>query len=208
MITLPDFRRLIRPMLNKLFLMIGKGILEATNPGETAGKSNQSVKIGLLKDETLGAVPHLQSYGLESRPVAGAEVVGVFINGNRDQGTVLVIGDRRFRPITLESGEVMLYSKFGNSILLKDDDSIEIISPDNIVVTAGEDMIITISGNKTETIGGTSDETSTGKMTKTGDEIDLVGGGSDLSGVVTEKCINTLIGSDYLSVSTTVKADK
>lgn len=129
MISLADFKRLIRPMLNKLFLIIGRGILEATNPGSVPGVANQSIKAGFLKDETLGGVPHLQPYGFESRPVQGAEVLGLFLNGNRDQGTIVMVGDRRFRPITLLEGEVMIYSRFGSSITLKADGGVYIIAP-------------------------------------------------------------------------------
>ena len=208
MISLQDFRLLTRPIFNKLFLIIGRGILEATDPGSTAGKSNQFIKATFLKDETLGAVSQVQPYGMESRPVEGAEVIGLFLNGNRDQGVVLAIGDRRFRPITLESGEVVLYSKFGNSILLKDDGSIEIIVPGNMTEIIGGNKTETIDGDKTEIIGGISNETSTGKMTKTGDKIDLIGGGSSLAGVVTQTCVCPLLGSNHPEGSTVVKADK
>ena len=207
MLSLQDFRRLIQPMMNKISLIMGKGIVETADPGSTAGKSNQIIKATMLQDETLGNVPHVQPYGIESRPEAGAEAVGLFLNGNRDQGVMIVIGDRRYRPITLGSGEVMLYSKFGNSILFKDDGSIVIVSPGDINTTC-VDKTETISGDKAETIGGTSDETSVGKMTKTGDGVDLIGGGLSLAGVVTQTCVCPLLGGNHPEGSTVVKADK
>lgn len=129
MISLNDFRRLVRPIFNKLFLIIGKGTVETTNPGTTPGKSNQIIKATFLRDETLGNVPHLQPYGFESRSLPGAEALGAFINGNRDQGVIVIIADRRHRPITLLEGEVVIYNAFGVSITLTATGKVAIIAP-------------------------------------------------------------------------------
>ena len=138
MITLNDFKRLIRPMLNKLFLIVGRGTLETTDPGIVPGKVNQQIKTTLLRDETIDKVPHVQPYGFESRPVEGAEVIVTCINGNREQAIAIVVGDRRYRPITLIEGEVMIYSKFGQSLLFKDDGSIMVIAPGGFMINGVE----------------------------------------------------------------------
>ena len=97
-----EFQRLTRTMRNKIFLLIGRAILTAINNAE----GTQKVQITGLDGETITDIERMQEYGLETYPDIGAEGLGAFINGNRDQGIVIVIHDRRYRPTDLAAGEV------------------------------------------------------------------------------------------------------
>lgn len=50
---------------------------------------------------------HVQPYGFQSRPLAGAEVVVASMGSHADQRIALIVGDRRY-TIALEAGEVAI----------------------------------------------------------------------------------------------------
>jgi phage gp45-like len=58
----------------------------------------------------------MQNYGFTSHPLGG-DVAVAFLGGNREQGIVLVVDDRRYR-IPLLAGEVAIYDDQGNKIEL------------------------------------------------------------------------------------------
>lgn len=106
MITISDFKRLIRPLQNKIFLLIGRALISAIDNSE----GTQKLSISLLQNENLSGVEKLQDYGFENYPKPGAEGVALFLNGNRNQGIVVVVHDRRYRPSDLVEGEVIVYT--------------------------------------------------------------------------------------------------
>ncbi len=106
-LTLPDFRRLIRPITNKIFLLLGRAVLELIEKND---KGTQKIQVTALANETISDIERFQEYGLETYPKTGAEVFVAFLNGNRDHGIALCVHDSRHRPINLAKGEVCLYS--------------------------------------------------------------------------------------------------
>ena len=86
--------------------MIGRGILLAVNNG---GKF-QRLQFEVLKDDIMTDVTRLQEYGFETKPLAGAEILALFVNGNRDQGVVVCVADKRYRPNYLGDGDVCIYT--------------------------------------------------------------------------------------------------
>jgi len=114
--------RIKSSIMRKIYLIIGRGILEAINNDES---KIQKIQVTGLSGETITDMERPQNYGLESYPDESEdfEVVYACIGGNRDQGVVLVV-HRRDRP-TLEKGEVSLYSKFGKDIVLTKDNTIK-----------------------------------------------------------------------------------
>jgi phage baseplate assembly protein V len=124
MITLLDFSRLIRPIRNKIFLIIGRAILTAVQNSE----QTQKVQVQALHNETLSDVERVQEYGFESYPKPGsAEAVLAAVGGNREQSIVIVVGDRAYRPTDLAEGEVAVYSLSGNVITMKQDGEVHIL---------------------------------------------------------------------------------
>jgi len=117
-----DFKRLIRPIKNKIFLMLGRAVLMAVNNSE----GRKTIQVIALADETISDIEWFQDYGFDSYPPVGAEVVVGFLNGNRDHGIAIGVPDGRYRPTDLVEGESALYHKEGHRVLLKAGGIIEI----------------------------------------------------------------------------------
>ena len=99
---------------NRVNMMLGKALLAAV---DDAGDI-QLVKVAGLAGETQDGIERLQDYGLSSSPPKNSEALVVYLTGNRDHGVVIVCDSGEYRVNQLESGEVVLYSKFGQTILL------------------------------------------------------------------------------------------
>lgn len=124
---------------------------------ETASRNGE-----LLKDELRDGVERMQNYGFTSHPTGG-DVAFAAIGGNREQGIVLVVDDRRYR-IPLEAGEVAMYDDLGNKIeLLRD--MIKVTAVQRVEVEA---PTIKIIGNL-EVVGNI---TTTGTITNNGKHVD------------------------------------
>lgn len=102
----------IRDLGARVRMMFGRGVLRAV----TDTGPRQQVQVELLKDELRDGLEHMQNYGFTSHPLGGDCAVA-FNGGNREQGIVLVIDDRRYR-IPLLAGEVAIYDDLGNKIEL------------------------------------------------------------------------------------------
>lgn len=149
---------MLQNLKNKIFLMLGRGIVKALKTDEGA----QLIQVVALDGETISDIERAEEYGFTAVPEVESEATIGFINGNRDHGIILCIGDRRYRPTTLASGEVMVYDKNGSSVHLKADGS--------IVVTAKKDMTVTADGAALyKSATGNVVEDATGVQLKTGD---------------------------------------
>ena len=104
--NLNDFKRLIAPLRQKIFLLLGRGILKAINNSE----GTQKIQITVLDGEVITNMERFQEYGFETYPFSDSEILAIFLNGNRDHGIALCIHDRRYRPKDLSEGEVALYT--------------------------------------------------------------------------------------------------
>jgi phage baseplate assembly protein V len=119
-----ETRRLLHSITNKIFLLLGRGIVKAM----TSNTGTQGVQVVALSGETISDIERMEEYGFTAVPEVDSEAAIGFLNGNRDQGIVICIADRRYRPTGLASGEVSVYDKNGSKVLLKADGSIEIES--------------------------------------------------------------------------------
>lgn len=99
-------------VLNLVKMVFGRGVIRSV---KDAG-ARQQAQLEMLKDEVIDDVEHMQNYGFTSHPTGGDCAVA-FNGGNREQGIVLVIDDRRYR-IPLLGGEVAMYDDLGNKIEL------------------------------------------------------------------------------------------
>jgi phage baseplate assembly protein V len=109
-------QRFLAPIKKKIFLLIGRAILTAIdNSGNI-----QKIQVTALKDETISDVERAQEYGLETYPKTDseAEVIILFLNGNREQGICVKIHDRANRPTGLNEGDVYLYNADGFQVKL------------------------------------------------------------------------------------------
>ena len=148
----------IRDLGNRVMMMFGRGVLRNVNDAN----GRQQLQVELLKGELRDGVEHMQNYGFTSHP-KGGDVAVAFIGGNREQGIVLVVDDRRYR-ISLEPGEVAIYDDQGNKIeLLRE--MIKVTAVAKVQIAAPD---IEIIGNLK--IQGNID--STGTITNNGKRVD------------------------------------
>ncbi|MBS4046193.1 MAG: phage baseplate assembly protein [Alphaproteobacteria bacterium] len=120
---------LMRPLRNRVALMISRAVLAGLNDG--AGL--QVVQLKVRDPEDLHAGERFQNYGLTSVPLAGADVLVVAIGGITSHLAVAAIDDRRYRPKNLKAGEVMLYDHLGKFIKLAEDGTLHIKAPKIII---------------------------------------------------------------------------
>jgi phage baseplate assembly protein V len=108
------FERILLPLKRKIMLIIGKCILVAVD------NSNKNMKLQLsgLKNESITNIERYQEYGFESYPKKDSEVLAAFIDGNRDNGIVICVNDKRYRPTDLNEGDVCVYDHAGLRITL------------------------------------------------------------------------------------------
>lgn len=99
-------------VFNRVMMMFGRGVLRGTKDEGP----RQQVQVELLKGEVRDDVEHMQNYGFTSH-ASGGDCAVAFLGGNREQGIVLVVDDRRYR-IPLLAGEVAIYDDLGNKVEL------------------------------------------------------------------------------------------
>lgn len=110
-------QRLLAPVMRGIRLLFGRGVLTGVNDSLKA----QNVQLTALDGETFDEVERPQQYGHISVPLPGAEVVFACLGGSRDQATVLVVEDRRYRPTGLPAGDSGLYHYEGHRLRLTQD---------------------------------------------------------------------------------------
>jgi len=108
-----DAGRGMAAMAGKVFGMISRGTLSLL---DTARKM-QVAQVRLLAGEKKDGLEVFEPYGFTSAANAGAEVVALFLNGDRSNGLVICVADRRYR-LTLEAGEVALHDDQGQKVHL------------------------------------------------------------------------------------------
>ena len=101
------------PQKQRLENLIARGTLGALN----RGKKMQRVQAKLTAGEAKQSLEFFENYGFTSAPTAGAEVLAVFVDGDRSHGIVIAVADRRYR-IALEAGEAALYDDLGRVVHL------------------------------------------------------------------------------------------
>lgn len=128
-----DLNRFLRPLKNKIYQLIGRGILTAINNAE----KTQKVQFTVF-DETWDGMERFQEYGLETYPDPGDpnnEIMYGAHGGSKEACIIFCVHNREQRPKTLIAGEVQLYTKFGQSVYLKADGSIVCTEPGGAVLT-------------------------------------------------------------------------
>jgi phage gp45-like len=100
----------------------------------------QQVNVRLFYDEQQNGIEHFEPYGFSSvmQPpsllgsmLQAAEAFFAFLGGNRSHGVALTIGDRRFRLINKQPGEVALYDDQGQWIYLRRNGILVKVPPGN-----------------------------------------------------------------------------
>jgi hypothetical protein len=102
----------------------------------------QQVDVRLFYDEQQSGIEHFEPYGFSSvmQPpsllgsvLQAAEAFFAFLSGNRSHGIAVTIGDRRFRLINKQPGEVALYDDQGQWIYLRRSGIVMKVPPGNSI---------------------------------------------------------------------------
>lgn len=121
--TVRQVMQILRPLTMRVANMVSRGVVQLVNDA----KKLQLVQAGALADETVegeAGAEHFQPYGFASVPLAGAECVMLFPNGDRAHPLVIATSDRRYRPTGGDPGQVTVYNNAGAKITLTKDGDI------------------------------------------------------------------------------------
>lgn len=106
--------KMLAPAQRRLQNLVARGTVALSQ----AGKMMQALQVKLLAGETLDQVEHFEPYGFTSRPLGGAEVLTLSVDGDRSHTIVVVAADRRYRMTGFEEGEVAIHDDQGQSVHL------------------------------------------------------------------------------------------
>lgn len=125
---------LMRPLKTRISNIVARGVVQLVNDGTKL----QQLQLGVLEGETVPDAEHHQPYGFSSVPLAGAETVTIFPNGDRSHPLVVAVSDRRHRPTGGEPGEVTMYSHTGAKMRFLANGDIEATpAPGGKIILAG-----------------------------------------------------------------------
>ena len=117
-----DIKRVIAPISRRVLLMISRCTLNMVNDST----KTQSAQVELYDGEVHDDAQVWQQFGVSSVPPNGSEGIALFLGGERKTPLIIATENKNLRIIELESGEVVIYSGCGDTILLKSDNSIQI----------------------------------------------------------------------------------
>lgn len=96
-------------------------------------KEIQEIQVEGLEGEILEEIENYQYYGFSSNPPEGSEVI--LKNENSDLKYGIASANREIRKNNLKPGEVAIYTKTGNEILITVEGNIEIKANSKIKIT-------------------------------------------------------------------------
>lgn len=142
MLTLRDVQQLLRPLSTRIANTVARGVVKLVNDA----KKQQIVQLGVLAGETVDDGESFHPYGFSSVPLAGAEAVVLFPNGDRSHPVVVAVSDRRHRPTGGEAGEVTVYNHTGAKVVItKDGDIVATPAPGReFIVGGGAHKLVTV----------------------------------------------------------------
>ena len=150
---LDQIRHLIRPVANRIANSIARAVVQTIDNS----KQRQLLQLGVLEGEDIDEAESFQPYGFFSVPLAGAEAVVVFPNGDRGHPLVVAVDDRRYRPTDSEPGEAGLYNSVAGTVvrLTVDGDIVITPAPGREVFIRSEGGTVDRRGKKSEHDGHT-----------------------------------------------------
>lgn len=139
----------------RLQSVIGRG--RATTFNDAGPVQKVQVKINDM--ETRDNTPRLAEFGFASGLPANADVIVVFIGGDRSNGAVVATGHQPSRPQNLAAGESMVYDLWGKQIYLTQNNGI-VIDAKNTPVTINNASQVTINSIGTVALNAPTVQTS------------------------------------------------
>jgi phage gp45-like len=121
-----EISAMLRPLQRKLRNQVNRAVVALVSDSTGTQKTQANVLSGEVMEQE-----HMQPGGLTHVPLPGAEGLFVTVSGVRDDGVMICVSDRRYRPRGLQPGETALYNDAPaitqSKILLKLDGSIEVL---------------------------------------------------------------------------------
>ena len=144
-------------LAGRLLLSITRGTLTRV----TDTTKMQTADIRLLHDEAIAGAERFQDYGFTSVPKPSdgsgtAEVITIFVAGDRSHPIVIRVDDRRYRIKGLQPGESAQYDDQGQQIYVSRS-GIQILGGASnlpVTVTVGNSTLVISNGTISATIGG------------------------------------------------------
>lgn len=124
---------LLRPLQVRIANSIARAVVNLADDS----KKLQMLQLGVLEGEDIDDCERFQEFGFYSVPLAGAEAVVLFPNGDRAHPLVVAVDDRRYRPTGGEPGEVGLYNPSGARVRVMPDGDIVVIPASGRAVKLG-----------------------------------------------------------------------
>lgn len=154
MIKIDDIRKAVRdivkPLQNRVLLLVGRGILMAVNDSQKI----QQMQITLLADEVKDQVESFAHFGFTSNPPPNSEIIMLSVGGSRDNGVVIASENRESRLKGLEPGESALYNISGKYIWMKKDNNIHMMLNKLKIQNESNEMVSVLSEFMDEVIKG------------------------------------------------------
>ena len=111
---LAQLDHLLRPLRNRLANVLARAVVQLVDDAKTL----QSLQTGVLSGEDRDDCERFQNFGFSGVPLAGAEAVILFPNGDRGRPLVVAVDDRRYRPRGKTAGTVTVYNHTGASVTI------------------------------------------------------------------------------------------
>jgi len=137
-------------LARRILLAIGRGRVSASDDSGVV----QLVQTTFNDLETIDGMPYVAHFGYASRPPVGADVLAVFIGGDRSSGVVAGTNHQASRPTGLAYGESKQYSQIGQYIYLSE--SGIVIEAKNLPVTINDASAVTVNCSSTVTLNSTT----------------------------------------------------
>jgi len=133
--------------------------------------------------ETIADREYFQHYGFTSRPLAGAEAI-VIREGNH---LVMIASDDRRYRISLEAGEVAIYTDEGDKVHLKRGRKIEIVGGNEVTLTTKEAKVT----------ASTACEVTSPAVTVNASAIQMGGSEGTMRAIIDERLVAWLTGHTH-----------
>jgi len=132
-----NVENLLDPIFSRIRLMIGRCVILATkyNSGDL------ETDIELVAGEKRRDVEFVQQYGFSSRPKGNVSGIALFVGGSRDNGVVIATNGDDINE-SLEEGEILVHSPYGQKIKLTKDGNIELSCESGKEIRCSNDLIV------------------------------------------------------------------
>ncbi len=127
-----EIKKALDPIKRAIALAAGRAVLTALQEGG----ARQFVQFEALKGEVKDRVERVQQYGFNSVPLAGATVIFLSLNSNRDHPVATNVDDHRYRPTDWKPGDSGMYTFNNCKVHLQADGKTLEIVVDDVVIKA------------------------------------------------------------------------